>query len=136
MSPKIWRNGDLIADVIDETGTHEMLDGKPIYINVDGIDAQKRKQLIIIEAEELGGRREFGLTLEGIGKSWDLKRGDGKQPELGIVLNDRPIRVTYSASLGWEDDGDVYSLEPLPPPRRALRETRLNPRWIRNPERR
>ena len=135
MSPKIWANGDLVAeDPSDETGMCKMLDGSPLYVNSDGIEASNQHQEIIIEAEQLGGRRTIGLTQEGIGRSSDLKRGDGKEPEILILLNDRPIRISYRDQV-WVERGKTmgdprgggYYVE--------SKRTYLNPRWIRNRER-
>ena len=136
MSPKIWANGDLVADVIDDTGRHTMLDGSPLDIDTNQIEATRNKQVIIVTSDQLGGRREIGLTLEGVGRSWDPKRGDGREPTLEVLLRDRPIRVKYSPHLGWEYEGDVYG-NSAEPARRILgpEVTRLNPRWMRSPER-
>ena len=121
MSPDIRIDGRLIASVPDETGCYLTIDGKPLYVNVDGIDAYAKRQRIILEAEEIGGKRELGLTHEGIGNS-STRRGDKKSPELDVRLLDRPIRVTYS-----ERYTDVYADRVW----RGERRTRYNPRWIK-----
>lgn len=121
MSPEIRINGELVASVPDETGIHQKLDGKPLYVNVDGIDSYARRQRIILEAEEIGGRRELGLTLEGVGNSNDRRRGDKKSPEISVRLLNRPIRVTYSKLIS-----DIYGGL-----WRGPRETHRNPRWVK-----
>ncbi len=121
MSPEIRINGKLVANVPDETGMHQTLESKPLYVNVDDIDAYAKRQRIILEAKEIGGRRELGLTHEGVGNSSN-RRGDKKSPELDVKLLDRPIRVTYSR---WHSDqyGNAW---------RDKRQTQHNPKWIRS----
>lgn len=118
MSPEIRINGLIIAKVPDETGIHHTLKGKLLYVNVDGIDADANNQRIILDAEEIGGRRELRLTCEGIGNS-SKRAGDKKSPEIDVKLLDRPIRVTYSRQ-GMDTYGYCYQL-----PRATYR----NPRW-------
>lgn len=137
MSPKIWANKKLIADVPDETGWHQTLEGSPLYVNVDLIDANKQQQRLILEANRIGGLRVIGLTLEGKGNSMNHRRGDGKTPPISVELNEKPIRVTHGTTLGWEGSDDIYmtgrgDYGPIPGPR----QTDMNPRWVRNPERR
>lgn len=122
MCPEIRVEGKLIADVPDETGMHQTLNGKPLYVNVDGIDANRQKQEIILSSKEIGGRRILGLTLEGIGSSSDRKRGDGKLPQISVTLLSRPIRVTYSPLVP-----DAYAGYQIRDPR----QTHKNPYWIR-----
>lgn len=136
MSPKIWVGENLVADVIDQTGWHQTLDEKPLYVNVDLIDASKQQQRIILESERIGGIRIIGLNQEGRGNS-KSRRGDKKHPPIRVELQERPIRVTYSPVIGIETP-DVYSmlwggLEPTPI--RGPRETLMNPRWVRSKER-
>lgn len=121
MSPEIRRDGQLIASVPDETGWYLTLTGKLLHVSTDGIDAHAKRQKIILESEEIGGRRELGLTHEGVGNS-SKRRGDKKSPELDVRLLDRPIRVTYS-----ERYTDVYAARVD----RGERQTRYNPRWVR-----
>ncbi|GEM_PF-2726107 len=134
MSPRIWRDGDLVADVVDETGMHEMLDGSPLYVNVDGIGAYNDWQPIIVEAKQLGGRRTVGLTQEGKGRSSDPKRGDGMEPEVHVLLNDRPIRISYRDQVWVERTATLASPRPGGYYIESKR-TYHNPRWIRGRER-
>ena len=135
MSPKIWANGNLVANIIsDDTGRREMLDGSPVDINTDQIEATRDKQIIIVTSDQLGGRRVIGLTQEGRGSSSDPKRGDGLEPELHVLLSDSPIRISYRdqvwherpRTLAGPNDGGWYE---------EHKRTYLNPRWIRGRER-
>jgi len=131
MSPEI-RNakGGLIASVVDETGLYETVNGNPLYINVDGIDAYGNKQPLVLSSKEIGGRRVIGLTLEGLGDSADRKRGDGKSPHITVVLLDRPIRISYRdkvwherpRTLAGPNGGGNYEM---------YKRTYRNPRWIK-----
>lgn len=135
MSPKIWINRNLVADVADETGWHQTLDGRPLYVNVDLIDAARQTQRLILEADRIGGLRIIGLTLDGKGNSQNHRRGDGKNPLLSVELNEGPIRYTHGTTPRWEGSSDVYGgggEHPVSGPR----QTDMNPRWVRNPERR
>lgn len=103
MCPEVYINEKLIADVPDKSGQYTTVEGKPIYVNVDGIHSDNSAQTIIVEAEELAGRpgsrsengrREIQLSQVGVGKQ-QLR---SPQPEKGIigpmmkvVLKDRPI---------------------------------------------
>lgn len=120
MSPEVKANGKVIANVPDETNTYETIAGKPLYVNVDGINADAERQPVIVEGEEVGGRREIGLTLQGIGNSNDRRRGDKRSPEVEVRLSDRPIRVTYSP-LRSDGYGGIW---------RDFRQTHKNPRWV------
>ncbi len=133
MSPEIRVNKNLIASVPDETGIYQTLSGKRLYVDVDGINANNRKQIVILEAEEIGGKRVVGLTLEGRGSSRNTRKGgDKKEPTLDVILHDRPIRVTYSPrARGTETlvktaQGIAYVDYEL-----MGRVTRHNPRWTR-----
>ena len=121
MSPEIYIDGKLVADVPDETGMHQTLNGAPLYVNIDNINADAKRQRIILEAEDIGGKRELGLTLEGLGNSNDRRRGDKKSPEISVRLLCRPIRVTYS-KLYSNQYGGLW---------RGIRETHKNPRWVK-----
>lgn len=128
MAPEIIANNNIIADVPDKTGIYNTLKGSTIYVNTDLIDADAKKQIIILESDEIGGRRKLGLTQQGIGNSNDRKRGDKKDPEVSVSLLDRPIRITYrrtewvsSKSLG-DPSGGQY---------KERKETYKNPRWTR-----
>lgn len=120
MSPEIYIDNKLVADVPDETGLHQALDGSPLYVDVNGIDANSGRQILKIEGPAIGGKRIVGLTLEGKGNSNNSKKGgDGKSPTLEVILHERPIRITYKPLkyLGWNyqnHEGTYY-----------------NPRWIR-----
>lgn len=131
MSPEIRHaNGDLIASVIDETGWHETVKGNPLYVNVDGINAYGDWQPLIVETEEIGGRRLIGLTQQGLGNSADRKRGDRKSPHITVALLDRPIRVSYRdmvwherpRTLAGPNGGGHYE---------EHKRTYRNPRWVR-----
>ena len=133
MAPEIRRNNVLIASVPDETGTHKTLQGGTVYVNVDRIDADSRKQIIILESDEIGGKRVLGLTQKGIGASNDPKRGDQLSPSITVSLLDKPIRVSYkrhewahSKSLGHPSGGRY----------REYKETHKNPRWIKGSKQR
>ena len=129
MSPEIRVNKDLIASVPDETGWYQTISGKPLHIDVDGIDANsKGKQKIIIRADEVGGMRVLGLTAEGIGNSSDPKRGDQKLPEVKVTLLDKPIRITYRRS-EWHDSRSLA--ETRGEYSRKYKVTYKNPRWTR-----
>lgn len=80
MAPEISIDGQLVADVPDETGLHQALDGSPLYVDVSGIEARNNIQLLILEGLSVGGRRIIRLTQEGKGNTDHPKRGDGKQP--------------------------------------------------------
>ncbi|MEX2007171.1 MAG: hypothetical protein WD992_00135 [Candidatus Levyibacteriota bacterium] len=121
MSPEIRRNGQLIARVPDETGIHTTLNGKPLYINVDLINADANRQLVIVDSQETSGLRILGLTQQGIGSS-NHRGGDKKSPEISVRLLDRPIRVTYSRLEKAE-----YEMYPV----RGTRQTLRNPRWMK-----
>ena len=130
MSPEIRKDGRIVADVPDETGLYQALDGSPLYVDVSGIDARNGKQLLRVEGLVIGGKRIVGLTQEGKGNSNNSKKGgDGKSPALEVTLHDRPIRVRYSrrvprdnSSLAGPNEGS-YRYED--------RRTYYNPRWMR-----
>lgn len=127
MSPQIRINGELIADVPDETGLYQAIDNSPLWINLDGIEARNNRQTVILEGSAIGGQRVVGLTQEGKGVSSDRKRGDGKQPTLEVRLQDRPIRISYQ-------DRRPVDYVSLAPPRSGYvwdKRTYHNPRWIR-----
>lgn len=138
MSPEIYIGKKLIASTPDTTGLHQMLDGRSLYVDVSGIDADAEVQKILLEAEEIGGRRELQLTHEGILESSNSRRGDGKRPEISVKLlpEDRPIRVSSKRKV-WKDrpktlagpnDGGYYV---------KIHVVRYqNPRWIRGNGRR
>lgn len=127
MSPEIRKNGLLIADVPDENGLYQALDGSPLWVDLHGIDAGKRKQEVILEGPAIGGLRIVGLTLEGKGNSRNTKKGgDGKEPTLDVTLHYRPIRVTYSPIESRIVDVYNWSVVDY-----GDRVTRHNPRWIR-----
>ena len=128
MPPEIMIGDKLIARVPDETGTYQTLSGKGLYVNVDSVDANNKKQIVILDAEEIGGKRVLGLTHEGIGNSNDPKRGDQQLPTISIKLSDRPIRISYkrrewinSHSLG-NPRGGRY---------REYKDTHKNPHWTK-----
>ncbi len=131
MSPEIKKDGIIIANVPDKTGTYVTINGISLYVNTDQIDAHNNKQQIALDCAEIGGKRVIGLTQEGKGKSSDLKRGDGKLPEIDVVLNDRPIRVSYTRVQheryrphGWGLWG-----EPSRTIKTVRKETYRNPNW-------
>lgn len=127
MSPEIRRNGELVANIPDETGLYQAIDGSPLWLDTSGIEAENRRQVLIIEGLAVGGQRVLGLTQEGIGRSDDPKRGDRKEPSLEVKLNDRPIRVSYqdlrlvhrTRTLGGRNDSYYDS----------SKRTYHNPRW-------
>ena len=129
MSPEIRIDGKLVADVPDQSGLHQALDGSPLWIDVSGIEASNRKQIIVLDGLVIGGKRIIGLTQEGKGNSNNSKKGgDRKSPTLEVTLHERPIRVTYSR---WVRAGSN-----LADPRRCSyyedRRTYYNPRWMRS----
>lgn len=116
MSPEIRKDGKLVADVPDETGLYRMLDGRPLYVDLNGIEARNRKQVLVLGGVAVGGRRLIGLTQAGKGSSSKTnKGGDGKSPTLEVTLHDRPIRISYSPYKWSSEDKRTY----------------YNPRWIR-----
>ncbi len=128
MSPEIRKDGTLVANIPDETGLHYALDGSPLWIDVNGIEASNRRQTIVLDGLTVGGMRIVGLTQEGKGNSNNSKKGgDGKSPTLEVTLHERPIRVTYSrwvrAGSNLADPGRCSYYED--------RRTYHNPRWIR-----
>lgn len=133
MSPEIRADGKLVADVPDETGDYLMLDGSPLHIDVDMLDAYQEKQLILLNGPAIGGKRIVGLTLEGRGNSGNTKKGgDGKEPSLDVTLHDRPIRVTYSPRIkGTERLVETSQGITLVGYARMSRNTLRNPRWTR-----
>ena len=133
MAPEIWIGKNLIASVLDKTGMHKTVNGKPLYVNVDRINADWDRQKIILEADEIGGRREIGLTKKGKGVSSDRKLGDGKLPEIVVRLDSRPIRDSYrdnyvlvvrEESLGDAGYKGYYNT--------SRKRTYRNPYWIKN----
>lgn len=134
MSPEIKVKGTLLASVPDETGWYDLPSGGRIYVNVAGIAAYNKVQRIILEAEEVGGRRMIGLTQEGKGSSSDRKRGDHLDPEVEVTLLDRPIRVSYSGNIRRE----WHNSRSLGTPRggywkeEVYKRTYYNPRWMKH----
>ncbi|MBI4036356.1 hypothetical protein HY386_00565 [Candidatus Daviesbacteria bacterium] len=131
MSPEIRINGQLVADVPDETGPYHMLDGSPLYVDVSGIEARQNRQILVVESPAVGGRRVIGLTQEGKGATDKLRKGgDGKQPILAVTLCERPIRISYwdkvyverARTLGGPNEGGYYQ---------EVKRTYHNPRWMR-----
>lgn len=116
MAPEIYINNKLMADVPDETGLHQALDGSPLYVDVSGIEARNSRQTITLEGPIVGGKRLIGLTQEGLGDSANRKRGDGKLPHITVALLNRPIRVSYkdkewyehTRTLAGPNDGGYY----------------------------
>ncbi len=127
MAPEIYMYGKLVADVPDETGLHQALDGSPLYVDVSGIEARNGKQLLKVEGPAIGGKRIVGLTHEGKGNSSNSKKGgDGKEPILKVVLHERPIRVSYKDQI-WHDSrsmGNNHGGQYI-----ESRRTYYNPRW-------
>lgn len=129
MSPEIRVNGQLVADVPDETGLYKALDGSPLYVDVARIEARSAKQRLLIEGRSVGGSRVIGLTQEGKGSTDKVKKGgDGREPSVSATLHDRPVRISYrdriwhaSRSLGWPRGGYYES----------AKRTYYNPRWMR-----
>lgn len=121
MAPEIWIGEKLVAKVPDETGMHETLSGKPLRVNVDKIDAFNNTR-IILDAEEIGGKRVLDLSWDGTGEGQGSKR-KGKPP-IRVVLLYRPIRTTVirftdgDESLYMEFDSDH-------------KETYRNPYWVK-----
>lgn len=135
MSPEIRINGQLIADTPDKTGTYTTTAGKPIYVDVEGIEASWSRQRVVIEAEEIGGQRVVGLTQEGRGISSDPKRGDGKLPEIEVVLHERPVRISYRDKHLWVERS-MRTITLGDPRNRGYytdrKRTYKNPYWIRD----
>lgn len=131
MSPEIRMDGRLVADVPDETGDYQMLDGSSLCVDVSLLDAHQERQLILLEGSAIGGKRVVGLTLEGKGNSRNTKKGgDKKEPILDITLHDRPIRISYRDQV-W-----VERVRTLAGPNRGgyyqeVKRTYYNPRWMR-----
>jgi len=128
MSPEIRINNNVIARVPDETGVHKTLSGATIYVDVGQIDADAKRQIIILESDEIGGRKKLGLTHQGIGNSKDRKRGDGKDPEISVSLLNRPIRTTHNDRI---DDGQHNEWSTEEGPFHWERRTVKNPYWVR-----
>lgn len=132
MSPQIRINGELVADVPDETGLYQALDGNTLWIDLSGIEARNSRQTVILEGSTIGGQRIVGLTHEGKGNSSDRKRGDDKEPTLEVILQDRPIRVSYQDKY-WSEPASKWGmwgkgrLGHWEYPRRTYH----NPKWIR-----
>lgn len=122
MAPEIWRGEKLVANVPDETGMHKTLSGKPLYVNVDLLDAFGSTR-IELEAEEIGGKRAFNLDSDGTGEG----RGSEKKskPPIRVVLLERPIcEINPDApDFFWEPDGD---------PKCPSHHWVINPRWDKN----
>ena len=128
MSPEIRIGTRTVIKVPDQTGMYETPKGKPLYVNTDLIDADSGHQKIILASDAIGGVRVLGLTHEGVGRSDDPLRGDGKSPLLEITLNDRPVRVGYTR-IRWHESRSLGT------PRggywTSYRELHKNPRWVR-----
>lgn len=128
MSPEISIYGKVVANVPDETGLYQMLDGSPLHVDVSRIEVRNDKQILVLEGSAIGGRRVVGLTQEGKGSTSKTKKGgDGKQPPIEVTLHDRPIRVSYSRYVR----ADTYSLADRQSSYYEDRRTHYNPRWIR-----
>lgn len=136
MSPEIRINGALIADVPDETGNYETLDGNVVMLSMEGIEARNKRQVVGIYIPGVSGVgkntlvRTAGLTQEGKGSSANIKRGgDGQEPVIDVTLHDRPIRVSYRDQV-W-----VERMRTLAGPSggyyREVKRTYHNPRWMR-----
>jgi hypothetical protein len=93
MSPEIRINGELFADVPDQTGVYQTLKGKCLYVNVDGIHPLNEVQQILIHSDELRGKRKIQLSPGGRGRQ---QLRDDQQIE--VTLRERPIR----RSSGWK----------------------------------
>ncbi len=127
MSPEIKVNGEIIADVPDETGIYLARDLTPLYVDVDQIDARKERQVVKVVGSRVKGVRLVGLTLDGKGSSANTKKGgDGRESLIEVTLHDRPIRVTYTPVVDQDYNIGRY----------GERVTRYNPRWVRGHGRR
>lgn len=137
MSPEIRINGKLIADVSDETGNYETLDGNVVMLSMEGIEARNKRQVVGIYIPGVSGVgknrlvRTVGLTQEGKGSSAKIKKGgDGQEPVIDVTLHDRPIRISYrdqvwvphTRTLAGPNGGGYY---------REVIRTYHNPRWMR-----
>lgn len=118
MSPEIRIGTKTVINVPDQTGMYETPAGEPLYVNTDLIEASNQTQEIILRSDVLGGVRVLGLTQQGIGRSDDPKRGDGKLPKVSVKLHDRPIRVSYTRY-----DSMLQ--------RHHHMDTNKNPRWVK-----
>lgn len=128
MSPEIKIGKRTVINVPDETGMYETPKGKPLYVNTDLIGAENSKQRIIIVSDAVGGTRVLGLTHEGIGRSDDPIRGDGRSPLVEIRLHDRPIRAGYTRR-SWHNSRSLGS--PSGGYWEKYKEIHMNPRWVR-----
>lgn len=129
MSPEIMINGKLVADVPDKTGSYQMLDGSPLYVDVSRIEARNSRQVIVLDGPVIGGRRVIGLSQEGKGDTNNPKRkGDRKDPALAVILHDRPIRISYR---NWREVNNRSLAEPRGRSYVLDKRTYYNPRWIR-----
>lgn len=132
MSPEIRINGRLVADVLNETGWYQALDGSSLYVDVNLIEAKGSRQLLRLDGLSVGGVRVVGLTQEGTGNSGNAKKGgDRREPTLEVSLHDRPIRISYRdrvwherpRTLAGPNGGGYY---------REVKRTYHNPRWMRH----
>lgn len=129
MSPEIKIDGQLIVSSPDKTGICTALDGTYLYIDVDGINANKKTQKLVIEGPSVGGKRVIELTQQGIGESSHPKRGDGLKPDISVTLQERPIRVSYRdkelvPAHSWGN--------PSGPAWKSSKRTYINPYWVSN----
>lgn len=136
MSPIIRINGEIIADIPDESGLHQTATGNPLVVDLSGIEARNKRQIVVLESPDIGGRRVVGLTQEGRGRSDMMKKGgDGREPAIEVVLHDRPIRVSY-LDKRWVEPKTHWGIWGLRHNGFWERSKRTfpNPRWMRGRE--
>ena len=59
MSPEIKANGVVIANVSDESKVYRANDGSQLLVDVSLIDAESKKQILVLEGPSVVGKRRI-----------------------------------------------------------------------------
>ena len=128
MSPEIKANGVVIANVSDESKVYRANDGSQLLVDVSLIDAESKKQILVLEGPSVVGKRRIGLNQEGKGSSGNIKQGgDGQKPLIEAALHE-PIRVTNRDKV-WHDSRSMAN--PKGGQWVESKRTYYNPQWRR-----
>jgi len=135
MSPEIRINGELIADLPDETGHYQTPVGE-LYCNIDGIGQGEEAQEIILQGQRLNGK-QGRKTETGLRKVQLSRKGTGSQQlspteTLEVSLRNQPISKDHKiGTMWWGKQGTCFTS-----PRKELPiyVTRYHPRWRKGSE--